>query len=61
MSLDHLVAVYFQTEEVDPDGEADAPGHRYAEFYQSAAKAFPELGLYPHVYPGGDPGASGPI
>lgn len=56
VSLDNLVAVYFKTADVEPDSEAEAPEKRYQGDYAAAAKAFPELGLYPWIDVGGDPG-----
>lgn len=59
-TLDHLVTIYFGTCDVDPVEKAEAPSKRYSEYYQRAAKAFPELGLYPYADPGGEPGEEGP-
>lgn len=56
MSLDNLVAVYFETDNVDPDGEVEPPTRDTAEFGRRFATAFPELGGYPYAYPGGEPG-----
>jgi hypothetical protein len=52
LALDHLVSVYFETHHVEPAGDEEAPSRSYAEFYQRAGKAFPELGLYPYADPG---------
>lgn len=56
ISLDNLVAVYFETDDVEPDGEVEPPPKDTARFLRQFAAAFPELGLYPYADPGGDPG-----
>lgn len=61
LALDGLVAVYFQTEDVEPGGEIDAPQKDYPGLYRHAADAYPELGLYPYADPGGDPGEEEPL
>lgn len=61
LALDRLVAVYFETEDVDPGGESEAPRKDYAGLVQRASQAYPELGLYPYADPGGDPGEEAPL
>lgn len=56
MSLDHLVAVYFRTGNVDPDSAVEPPPKESTGYFGRFAAAFPELGLYPYAYPGGEPG-----
>ena len=61
LALDRLVAVYFQTEDIEPGDEVDAPQKDYPNLYRRAADAYPELGLYPYADPGGDPGEDEPM
>ncbi len=53
-TLDRLTDAYFQTEDCDPGDAADAPQIDYKELYKSAGSAFPSLGYYPAVDPGGE-------
>ena len=56
LALDHLVAVYFETEDIEPGEDGEAPAKDSSEFFKRASQAFPELGLYPYADPGGEPG-----
>ena len=54
-SLDRLVAVYFETVEVDR-GDDEAPRREHSDYkttYARIGRAYPELGYYLHAWPDG--------
>ena len=56
LALDRLVAVYFELDEIEPEGGPEPPPKSSGDFHRRASNAFPELGLYPYADPGGEPG-----
>ena len=54
-AIDSLIAEYFRTSDGPIDEQdVDPPREDYDMLYARAGRAFPSLGYYPHVFPGGE-------